>query len=272
MPTHKQSGPERAGKARPRRLMVAMAHADDMEYYCGGTVAKFVQQGWEVVLTMLSANIAGADLQQDGRYLEHPPEEIAPVREAETHAGAEILGVSTIVQMGFKDSLYYTGQELVFLGDAGYDTQHPAGTQPLAAAPSHPACLRRMRQVLEKYEPQIVITHNFSSGFEHACAASVVNHAFNQAVREGVKLEQLWMPTQVRHGTGDADLRMFLSPNVVIDVTDQWTDKLKALRAHRSQRVEDSIKKVEIIGRYWGLVRGTRYAEPFYTLHDARYR
>jgi len=269
MPTNKK---EDRSRKRKKRLMVIMAHADDMEFYAGGTVAKFADQGYEIILVMMTANICGADLDGDGNYLQHPPENVIPVREAETHAGAEILGADTILQVGFKDSIYFDGRRLVTIGDSRYDVHHESGSEPIVAAPANMKCIERVQRIVEKYEPQIVITHNLTSGFEHTCVAQMANQAFSQAVRDGAKLGQLWMPTQVRHGAWESDIRMFASPNILIDVTDYWTTKLKAIRAHRSQLVESSIKKVEVIGRYWGIVRQCRYAEPFFTIYDATYR
>ncbi len=255
-----------------KRIMVAMAHADDMEYYAGGTVAKFVSQGYEAVLLMLTNNICGADLDNDDHYLQHTPEQVMPVRESEMHEGARILGLETIVQAGFKDSVYFDGDQLVWLGDKDYDLQHKSGGEPLPAAAVNMNCIRRIQAVFEKYEPEVVITHNLTSGFEHTCAAHLVNQAYGQAVKAGASLGSLWVPTHVRHCAWETDVRLFPSPNILIDVTDFWSLKLKAIRAHRSQQVEPNIKKVELISRYWGIARQCRYAEPFFTIHDARYR
>jgi len=255
-----------------KRILIAMAHADDMEYYAGGTVAKFIAQGYEAVLLMLTNNICGADLDNDGNYLQHEPEKVMPVRDQEMHEGARILGVDSIVQTGFKDGVYFDGDKPVWIGDKDYDMHHKSGHEPLAAAAANMNCIRRVQGVLEKYEPEIVITHNLTSGFEHTCAAHLVNQAFRQAVKAGADLGSLWAPTHVRHCAWETDMRLFPSPNIIIDVTDYWTQKVKAIRAHKSQQVEASIKKVELISRYWGIVRQCRYAEPFFTLYDARYR
>lgn len=259
--------------AMNKTMLIAMAHADDMEYYAGGTVAKFVRQGYKAVLLMLTNNICGAAMDSDDEnYMRHTPEQVVPVREAEMHEGARILGVDSIVQTGFKDSVYFNGEKLVWLGDADYDMQHSAGHEPLPAAAANQKCIRRVQAVLEKYQPEIVITHNLTSGFEHTCVAHIVNQAFGQAVKTGSSLGSLWTPAHVRHCAWETDIRQFASPDVLIDVTDFWSDKLRAIRAHKSQQVESSIQRVELIARYWGIVRQCRYAEPFFTLYDARYR
>jgi LmbE family N-acetylglucosaminyl deacetylase len=255
-----------------KTVVIAMAHADDMEVYAGGTVAKLVHQGYRAVLVMLTNNIAGADVHGDGEFMRHTPEQVAPIREEEAHEGARILGVDAIVNVGFKDAVYYTGDTLAFLGDAAYDVHHPAGQEPLPAAAANMKCIARVQSVLEKYDPQIVITHNFTSGFEHTCVAHIVNQAFGQAVKDDKLTGSLWIPTHVRHSAWETDVRLFASPNVLIDVTDYWALKVKAIRAHRSQQMEKSIKKVELIARYWGIARQCLYAEPFFTIYDARYR
>ena len=255
-----------------KRILVAMAHANDMEFYAGGTIAKFVREGFEVVLVMFTANISGADIQGDGNYLNHLPEDVVPVRRDEMHRGAAELGVKDIVEMGYKDSLYYTGQSVAWMGESDYDDDHPSGGKPLPAAAAGLKAIEKMRKLLEQYEPEIVITHNFSSGFEHTCVAHIVNQAFGEAVKAGVSLGSLWIPAHVRHGAWASDVRLHPSPNIIIDVTDHWSDKLRAMRAHRSQNIEKAVKKVDLIARYWGIVRQCRYAEPFFTVYEARYR
>ncbi|MCC6581275.1 MAG: PIG-L family deacetylase [Phycisphaeraceae bacterium] len=261
-----------ASTREPPCLLIAMAHGDDMEFYCGGTVAKFVSEGWRAVLVMFTANMPGADLHNDGKFLEHPPEAVAPAREEEVHAGASELGVDTIVQMGFKDSAYYTGQRVTWLGDPDYNLQHPVGHEPLPAAAGNFRCIQKLQAVLDKHKPEIVITHNFSSGFEHTCVATMVNQAFGQAVRDGTKLGSLWIAAAARHSAWESDVRLFPSPNILIDITDHWTTKLRAIRAHKTQHVESAIPKIEAVARYWGIARQCRYAEPFSMIQDARYR
>jgi LmbE family N-acetylglucosaminyl deacetylase len=255
-----------------KRIMMLKAHADDVEYYAGGTVAKFVAQGYEAILVMLSNNCAGGDLNRDGNYLKHSPEKTMAVREAEMRAGAEVLGISVIEQMGFKDSLYFNGEKVVTIGDEEFDMQHPCGLPPLPAAALNKKYIRQVQHVIEKYEPEIAITHNFTSGFDHTSAAHLVNQAFGLAVLGGASLGVLWIPAHVRHCAWQSDVRLFPSPSAIIDITDYWDKKLAAMRAHRSQNVEPTLENIELIDRYWGLVRGCKYAEPFFAIQDARYR
>jgi len=122
-----------------KTVVVAMAHADDMEVYAGGTVAKLVHQGYRAVLVLLTNNIAGGDIHGDGEFMRHTPDEVAPVREDEAHEGARILGVDVIVNIGFKDAVYYDGDHRAFRDDL----HHRHRPQPTAGPVRHARCVSR---------------------------------------------------------------------------------------------------------------------------------
>ena len=44
-----------------QRGMVVVAHADDAEWGCSGTVAKWCDQGWEVVYVLCTDGSKGTD-------------------------------------------------------------------------------------------------------------------------------------------------------------------------------------------------------------------
>ena len=73
--------------AKPKRkikVMVAGGHPGDPEYGCGGTVARYTEQGHEAVLLYLNRGDSG--------YMEKPPaEDAALVRMAEAAKACEIL-------------------------------------------------------------------------------------------------------------------------------------------------------------------------------------
>jgi LmbE family N-acetylglucosaminyl deacetylase len=82
-----------------RCAMVIMAHPDDAEFSCAGTVAKWVREGKEVVYVLCTSGDKGtSDVSQS-------PAELAEVRRAEQQAAGRVLGVKEIVFLGYEDGL-----------------------------------------------------------------------------------------------------------------------------------------------------------------------
>jgi LmbE family N-acetylglucosaminyl deacetylase len=82
-----------------RCAMVIMAHPDDAEFSCAGTVAKWVRGGKEVVYVLCTSGDKGtSDVSQS-------PAELAEVRRAEQQAAGRVLGVKEIVFLGYEDGL-----------------------------------------------------------------------------------------------------------------------------------------------------------------------
>jgi LmbE family N-acetylglucosaminyl deacetylase len=251
--------------------MAMMAHADDMEVYAGGTMAKFTSEGYEGVLALLTPSMAGAKVDERG-YRKVPPGEAMAVRDREVEEAARVLGVSRVERLGLQNTLYSDGRDFVWLGDADFQAQWPGLGPLLPAVAINPELIRPVVEVIRRFEPEIVICQHMTSGFEHVCAGHVVNLAFRQAMEQGVSLGQLWLPVAVRHCTWASDLRIYPTPNVLIDITAFWEKKARAMLCHKSQRLDDAVEKVRLVNRYWGMARQCDLAEPFFTLCDARYR
>src|SRR6478672_302663 len=66
------------------RVLAVGAHPDDLEILCGGTLARFVQEGHDVVMCHASRGDRGS--------FEHTSEEIASIRDGEAKRAAEICG------------------------------------------------------------------------------------------------------------------------------------------------------------------------------------
>ena len=76
------------------RVLAVGAHPDDLEILCGGTLARFVQDGHEVVM-------CNATLGNRGSF-EHTSEEIAEIRLREARRAAELAGAAHVT-LGFTD-------------------------------------------------------------------------------------------------------------------------------------------------------------------------
>lgn len=75
----------------PKRAMVIVAHPDDIEFGCAGTVARWVQEGAEVCYVLVTSGDVGIAKPDITRA------EAAAVREAEQQAAAAVVGVKEVV-------------------------------------------------------------------------------------------------------------------------------------------------------------------------------
>ncbi|HVN54768.1 MAG TPA: PIG-L deacetylase family protein [Anaerolineaceae bacterium] len=79
----------------PKTVLALMPHPDDAEYYAGGLLAQFTQQGGRVIIVIAT----------DGRYgsYQYSKEELVPIRVEEAHRAAEVLGADPPVFLGHPD-------------------------------------------------------------------------------------------------------------------------------------------------------------------------
>jgi LmbE family N-acetylglucosaminyl deacetylase len=79
------------------RALVVSAHPDDIEFGCAGTLARWADEGAEVVLCIVTDGSTGT---QDRSIA---GESLADIRRAETEAAAKVIGASTIEWLGYRD-------------------------------------------------------------------------------------------------------------------------------------------------------------------------
>ena len=81
-----------------QRGMVVMAHPDDAEWSCSGTVAKWCAEGWEVVYVLCTDGSKGSS------DLEMTPEKLIKIREKEQRNAGKVLGLKDVVFLGYPDA------------------------------------------------------------------------------------------------------------------------------------------------------------------------
>ena len=74
-----------------QRILVILAHPDDPEFFCGGTVGRWTEEGNEIIYILVTRGERGSDDPQMAL------EELARIREKEQRAAASILGVNEVV-------------------------------------------------------------------------------------------------------------------------------------------------------------------------------
>ena len=196
---------------QPLRVLVVLAHPDDPEFYCGGTVARWVSEGREVTYCLLTRGDKGDE------DVEADPELIAQKRMAEQRAAAEVLGV----------------KEVIFL-------DHPDGylTPDLA--------LRRdVVRVIRQVRPEIIVTCDPTNFFpsdryinhsDHRAAGQATLDAVFPAAGSGLYFPELLQEEGLKpHKVEQVYVAGAQHPNTIVNVTKFFEHKLGALKEHASQ-------------------------------------
>jgi LmbE family N-acetylglucosaminyl deacetylase len=212
--------------------MIIVAHPDDPEFYCGGTIARWVREGLDVVYLILTNGNKGSD---DPAVT---PDLLAALRKEEQYAAARILGVKTIV----------------FLGEPDGELQ--------------PTLSLRQRVVREirRHRPDLVVcpdptAYYFDTGYinhpDHRAAGEVAMEAIFPAARNRMYHPELLAEGLEPYAVHEIYMTGTLQPNRSVDVTDTIDVKIEAIKAHASQvsgpevfdRVRQRAQAVDEYGR-----------------------
>ncbi len=132
-----------------RTLVFAGAHPDDETFGVGGTLAQYAAAGVKVYYVCATRGEAGlADSEHMRGYAT-----TGDMRWAELKCAAEILGLSGIIHLGYRDS-GMPGSE---------DNKHP---EALMAAPIEEVA-GRVVKVIRELKPEVVITFDPIGGYRH---------------------------------------------------------------------------------------------------------
>lgn len=136
-------------------LLGIYAHPDDECTCAGGVFARHADAGARVIVVSCTNgefgdDVGGAKPGED----KHDPHRVAATRRAELDAACRRLGVSVIERLGYHDS-----------GMPGW-SKYADGTV-FSDVPVEDVAAR-VRELLEKYQPDVVLTHNPDASHEHA--------------------------------------------------------------------------------------------------------
>lgn len=82
-----------------KTILLVFAHPDDESFAAGGTVAKYIESGWQVHLLCVTRGEKG----NTGPYNNVSAQELAHIREKELSEAGKILGISDITFLDYKD-------------------------------------------------------------------------------------------------------------------------------------------------------------------------
>ena len=224
--------PSEIGDIEPLDFLVIAPHPDDAELGMGGTIIKMLSEGSRVGVLDLTT----------GEPTPHGTEEL---RRQETNAATEVLG-------------------LTWRGNAGLpnrELQHTLESRALLAA-----YIRMLR-------PRWL----FAPFWEDAHPDHVVATELIEAARFWAKLSKTDMPGERFHPERIyyyfcIHLRLAIQPHWIVDISDQWDQKLQSILAYESQFVTGRptepptmVDRIRDDAAYWGRLINRNYGEPFAT-------
>lgn len=214
-----------------------VAHPDDAEFMCGGTVAAWSANGCEVHYVVCTDGSAGSNEPGASR------EKVAPIREREQRAAADVLGVKTVTFLGETDGLLEVT----------------------------PATRKKVTREVRRLRPEVLIApdparlwsgQGYINHWDHKQAGLLALTAvmpdaptrvmFQELEDEGIEpfeIPNLWLSSN--------------EPDTYVDITKTIDVKLQALAQHVSEEGEAAAPFVRERARQVGEEAGVEYAEAF---------
>jgi bacillithiol biosynthesis deacetylase BshB1 len=219
-------------------LLVLAAHPDDAELGCGGTVAKHVAMGWKVAVV----DFTRGELGTRGSV---------PERDREAVAAAKILGLTERINLDLRDGFFQNTE----------------------------ADQRKVIEAIRYFQPDIVLANAITDRHpDHGKGAQLAFDSCFLAGLEKIRThwhgyeQKAWRPKAVYHFMQSQPIK----PDFIVDVSDHWDTKMKAIRAFSTQFFQPNsrepvtfistpefLKMLESRAVDFGHAIGVRYGEGF---------
>jgi LmbE family N-acetylglucosaminyl deacetylase len=227
-----------------KRALVIMAHPDDAEFGCGGTVALWTSRGVAVSYVICTDGARGV-MAMLPRVM--APEELRATRRLEQDAAASVLGVERVEFLGYPDG------ELV----------------------AEVALKRELVSWIRRIKPDVVICQNAVRTYADLDSNHPDHLAAGQAAIEAIypaAHSPAYFPDLLEQGLEPHTIRSIwvmgtAAPNHFVDVSATVERKVQAIRCHASQYREDPGEGVIAQMVALGRPQGIAHAEAFTRLH-----
>lgn len=195
----------------PQKILVILAHPDDPEFFCGASVARWVQAGHHVSYCLLTCGDKGT------KDLALGSDELCSMRQSEQRAAAGILGVDDVKFLNYPDG--YLVPDIDLRRDI---TRIIRIVKP---------------DILVTCDPQTLFTANAGLNHpDHRAAGQATLDAVFPSARDHLSFIELWRDEKLEpHVVREVWVCGTLQPDVILDVTNTWETKIHALYEHKSQ-------------------------------------
>lgn len=224
--------------------MAIVAHPDDTEFGCAGTVAAWVREGWEVYYVICSdASGGGPDEARD--VGPEARRKVTETRKREQRAAAEVLGVRDVVFLDYPDGQLVPDLKL----------------------------RRDLVRVMRKYRPTRVIIQSPDRSWtprlpipryhpDHMAAGEAALAAIYPACQNPWDFPELLEEGLMPHRVREIFIMGAPTVNFGVDISETFDTKLAALRAHTSQTAANFEERIGPMLRTWATACGERHGLP----------
>ena len=220
-----------------RKGMVVFAHADDAEWGCSGTIAKWCAEGWEVVYVVCTDGSKGSADPEMTR------QSLAKIREQEQRNAANVLGLKDVVFLDYEDSMLEPSLEL----------------------------RRDITRQIRRYKPDVVICetpmrrlNGYLDHPDHIAAGEAALAAVFPSARDRLTFPELLDEGLEPHKVREVWVMDHHEPDQFVDVTSYMDVAIKALKQHETQvNSEDVGTHMKQWRGRTGEKVGFQYAEAF---------
>jgi LmbE family N-acetylglucosaminyl deacetylase len=196
----------------PQNILVILAHPDDPEFFCGGTLARWGQTGHRITYQLLTCGDKGFNASTTD---DMTPDALCAIRHEEQQAAAKVIGVEAVHFMDCPDGYLVPDIDL----------------------------RREVVRVIRKFKPDVLVTCDPQTLFtafginhpDHRAAGQAVMDAVFPAAGNPVFFPELLVEGYPPHMPREIWCSLTMQPNFVVDITETWPVKLEALLRHKSQ-------------------------------------
>ncbi len=195
----------------PKKAMVIVAHPDDIEFSCAGTIARWVKAGVEVCYVLCTSGDVG--IAEPGMT----KAKAAEIREAEQTAAAKAVGVNEVVYLREPDGMLVNTLEL----------------------------RKKLVREIRRFKPEAVVTgdptvvwarNDYINHPDHRAAAGAALDAVFPAAGQPNLFEEIEQEEGfTAHKPRKVYATSWTTPDIYVDITDTIDLKIEALKKHVSQ-------------------------------------
>lgn len=225
----------------PFRILIVVAHPDDVEFGAGGSAAVWTDAGAEVIYCIVTDGAAGSN---DPNTKYH---ELVELRKQEQAKAALRVGVKDVYHLGYADGVLQPTIEL----------------------------RRDLTRLVRQLRPDRVVIMDPTVMLVQQEGFSYINHPDHRASAEAA-LYAVFPSAESRpifpelldeglepHHVNELYMMLTDKPNVSVDISGVMDRKVQALLEHRSQLDESVVDMVRGWDSQAGKEIGVEFAEPF---------